>query len=56
MEILAIVDQWRTPDHRHRKVRISTGETYTLRQDVTSEVWELTDVNRGAPRGSTQPG
>ena len=46
VEILAIVDQWRAPDHRYFRVRTSTGETYTLRQDVTSGAWELTEVSR----------
>ena len=35
VEILAIVAQWRTPDHRHFRVK-TAEETYTLRQDVTS--------------------
>ena len=40
VEILAIVAQWRTPDHRHFKVR-TADETCTLRQEVTSGGWEL---------------
>ena len=36
VEILAVVAQWRTPDHRYFRVR-TAAETYTLRQDVTSE-------------------
>jgi hypothetical protein len=42
VEILAVVDQWRTPDHRYFKVTGSTGKTYVLRQDVRSARWELT--------------
>ncbi len=49
VEILAIVNQWRTPDHRYFKVR-TADETYTLRQDVRSGGWELTEVGRSAPR------
>ena len=45
IEILAIVAQWRTPDHRYFKVR-TAAETCTLRQDVTSGGWELTVVER----------
>ena len=33
------------PDHRHFRVWTATGETYTLRQDVKSGVWELTGVD-----------
>ena len=48
VEILAVVDQWRTPDHRY--FRVSTAdETCTLRQDVRSGVWEVTEVERSAP-------
>ncbi len=49
VEIRSVVDQWRTPDHRYFRVR-TAGETYTLRQDVTSGGWELTEVGRSAPR------
>ncbi len=44
VEIRTVVDQWRTPDHRYFKVRTDESERYTLRQDVTSGVWELTEV------------
>ncbi len=50
VEILAVVAQWRTPDHRYFKVATATEETYTLRQDVTSGGWELTELERSAPR------
>ena len=49
VEILAVVAQWRTPEHRYFKVR-TAGETCTLRQDVTSSGWELTELERSAPR------
>ena len=45
VEIRTVVDQWRTSDHRYFRVRTAEGETYTLRQDVTSGVWELTGVD-----------
>ncbi len=45
VEILAVVDQWRTPDHRYFRVR-TAGETCTLRQDVRSGGWELTELER----------
>ena len=44
VEIHEVVDQWRTPDHRYFKVKTAAGETYTLRQDVSSGAWELTEV------------
>ena len=49
VEILAIVTQWRTPDHRYFRVR-TAGETCTLRQDVTLGGWELTESGRSDPR------
>ena len=49
IEILAVVAQWRTPDHRYFRVR-TAAETCTLRQDVTSGGWELTEVERTDPR------
>ncbi len=35
VEILAVVAQWRTPDHRYFRVK-TADETCTLRQDVQS--------------------
>ena len=49
VEILAVVERWRTPDHRY--FRVSTAdETCTLRQDEWSGVWELTEEGRRDPR------
>ena len=45
VEILAVVALWRTPDHRYFRVR-TADETYTLRQDVRSGAWELTEFER----------
>ena len=42
VEILAVVAQWCTPDHRYFTVR-TVDESYTLRQDVRSGGWELTE-------------
>ncbi len=50
VEILAIVDQWRTPDHPYFWVRTAGDETCTLRQDVRSGAWELTELGRSDPR------
>ena len=49
VQILAVVDRWRTPDHRYFKVR-TVEETYTLRQDVPSGGWELTELGQRDPR------
>ena len=49
VEILAVVAQSRTPDHRYFRVR-TADETCTLRQDVRSGGWELTGVEGSAPR------
>ena len=49
VEILAVVAQWRTLDHRYFKVR-TAEETCTLRQHVTSGGWEVTELERSHPR------
>ena len=46
VEIRTVVDQWRTPDHRYFRVRTAASESYTLRQDVKSGVWALTESER----------
>ncbi len=46
VEILAVVAQWRTPDHRYFRVRTAADATCTLRQDVRSGGWELTGIER----------
>ncbi len=45
VEILAVVAQWCTPDHRYFRVR-TADETYTLRHDVRLRGWELTGFER----------
>jgi hypothetical protein len=42
IEIAEVVDRWLAPDYRYFKVRTSEGETYILRHDTTTGVWELT--------------
>ena len=49
VEILAVVGQWRTPGHRYFRVK-TADEICTLRQDVTSGGWELTEVEGSDPR------
>ncbi|MCH2472506.1 MAG: hypothetical protein MK486_21240 [Gemmatimonadetes bacterium] len=50
VEILAVVDQWRRPDHRYFRVATAAGETYILRHDVRSGAWELMGSDRSDPR------
>ncbi len=45
VEVLAVVAQWRTPDHRHFRVK-TADETCTLRQEVMSGGWELKELGR----------
>lgn len=42
IEIAEVVDRWLAPDYRYFKVRTSESETYILRHDTTTGVWELT--------------
>ena len=49
VEILAVLDPWRAPDYRHFRVK-TAGETCTLRQDMTSGGWELTELRRSDTR------
>ena len=49
VEVEAVVDRWRTPEYRGFKVSTATGETCTLRQDVRSGAWEVTEVEGSAP-------
>ena len=50
VEILAVVAQWRTPDHRYFRVSTAGDEIYILRHEVTSGGWELTEVEGSAAR------
>ena len=49
VEIRTVVDRWRTPDHRYFRVRTAASERYTLRHDVKSGVWELTQIGKPPP-------
>ena len=46
IEIEAVVDRWRTPEHRYFKVSTGAREIYTLRQDVRSGTWVVTHGSR----------
>jgi hypothetical protein len=42
-----VLDTWMGPDHRYFKVKGDDGDVYIIRQDTTSDVWELTTSRRG---------
>ena len=42
-----VLDRWLAPDHRYFKVRTAEG-IYILRNDTTSNEWELTSFERRA--------
>ena len=44
VEIDTVVERWKTPDHRYFKVSTAAGEICTLRQEVKSAVWALTEL------------
>lgn len=44
-EVIEVVDRRLAPDHRYFKVRTADG-IYILRNDATSESWELTLFER----------
>jgi hypothetical protein len=48
IEIAEVVDRWLALDHRYFKVRDGNGDLYILRNDVASELWELTFFRRRA--------
>lgn len=41
LEVAEVIDCWLAPDHRYFKVRTVDGATYILRNDVSSQRWEL---------------
>jgi len=45
--VAAVLDQWLAPDHRYFKLRGNDGDSYLVRHDVASHVWELTMFERG---------
>ena len=46
IEVAEVVDRWLAPDHRYFTVLDGDGGLYILRNDVTSERWELTFFRR----------
>lgn len=42
VEVKDIEDRWISTDHRYFKILGDDGDTYIIRQDTTSQEWELT--------------
>ena len=42
IEVMAIVDRWRSPDHRCFRVQAYDASVYILRHDEAAGEWELT--------------
>jgi hypothetical protein len=40
--IAEVIDAWLAPDYRYFKLRGTDGNTYLIRQDERSNIWELT--------------
>lgn len=46
--VVEILDRWFAPDHRYFKTRVEDGRTFVLRQDESSQQWDLAAlVNSG---------
>ncbi len=48
VEVIEVVDRWRTPDHQYFKVLGDDGGVYVLRYANASGQWEMTASARGA--------
>jgi hypothetical protein len=40
--VAEVLDAWLAPDHRYFKLRDADGDTYLVRHDERSDLWELT--------------
>lgn len=40
--VVEVLDAWLAPDHRYFKLRGADGDTYLVRHDERSDIWELT--------------
>ena len=41
LEVVEVVDRWLGPDHRYFKLRVESGATWVVRQDLDSGAWEV---------------
>ena len=46
IEVAEVLDQWLAPAHRYFKLLGKDGHTYIVRNDVASDLWELTMFRR----------
>lgn len=46
VDVSAVLDAWLAPDHRYFKLRDPAGDTYIVRHDVATDVWEMTFYRR----------
>jgi hypothetical protein len=51
--VVEILDRWLAPDHRYFKVRAADSDTYIIRHDGASDIWELTLFERSASCASS---
>jgi hypothetical protein len=42
LAVAEVLDAWLAPDHRYFKLKASDGDTYLVRHDDRSGIWELT--------------
>jgi hypothetical protein len=42
IDVGEVLDAWLAPDHRYFKLKVADGETYLVRHDERSDIWELT--------------
>jgi hypothetical protein len=42
INVAEVVDAWLAPDHRYFKLKSTDGDTYLVRHDERSGIWELT--------------
>ena len=47
--VAEVLDAWLAPDHRYFKLKGEDGDTYIIRQDMTTGAWELTMFLRHSP-------
>jgi hypothetical protein len=52
IDVVEILDRWLAPDHRYFKLRGDDGSTYIIRQDITTQRWELPPDDKAERCGS----
>ena len=49
--VAAVLDAWLAPEYRYFKLRGADGDTYLVRHDERSGIWELTMFRAGRVHG-----